>query len=379
MPALLVTCPRLNAPYLRREVERLGYDVVEEFVTGIRIEGTMIDAMRLNLWLRTGYRVLYHLADSYARDGRDLYREASRIPWEEWIPARGFVSVTSSVDTPSVRDSRFPNMKLKDAIVDRISSRQGERPDSGPELDGAVVFLRWKGTRCSFWLDTSGPPLTKRGYRRIPWKAPMHEALGATLLMATQWTPELPLVNPMCGSGTLAIEAALMASKQAPGLTRSGFAFMNLRGFEKDTWNDMIDEARAARLQSIGIPIIASDHAARAIEAARENARAAGVEKFIEFIRCDFSDTPVPEAPGVIILNPEYGARLGDHRALENVYTAIGDFFKQKCAGYTGYIFTGAADLAKRVGLRTRRRIPFFNSTIECRLLEYEMYTGSRE
>ncbi len=379
MPVLLITCPRLNAPYLRKEVEGLGYEVIEEFVTGVRIEGTMSDAMRLNLWLRTGYRVLYHVADSYARDGRELYREASRIPWEEWIPARGYLSVTSSVDTPSVSDSRFPNMKLKDAIVDRISSRRGERPDSGPELDGAVVFLRWMGSRCSFWLDTSGPPLTRRGYRKIPWKAPMHEALGATLLMATRWTPELPLVNPMCGSGTLAIEGALMASRRAPGLTRPGFAFMKLRGFEEGLWNEMIDEARATRLESIDIPIIASDHAAQAIEAARENARAAGVAKLIEFVRCDFSATPVPETPGVVILNPEYGERLGDRRALEDTYTAIGDFFKQKCAGYSGYIFTGAADLAKRVGLRTKRRIPFFNSTIECRLLEYEMYVGSRE
>jgi len=379
MPNLLVTCPQHNAPCLRQEVEHLGYRVVEEFVTGVRIEGTMEDAMRLNLWLRTGYRVLYHLADARARDGRELYREALRVAWEEWIPADGYLTVTSSVDTPSVRDSRFPNMKLKDAIVDRIASRRGERPDSGPELHGSVVFLRWKGTSCSFWLDTSGEPLTRRGYRAIPWKAPMHEALAATLIRTTRWTPGSALVNPMCGGGTLAIEGALIASGRAPGLTRSGFAFMHLRGFRKEIWNDMVEEARAARRSTIDAPIIASDHASQAIDAARQNARAAGVEKLIEFVCCDFTETPIPPPPGIVILNPEYGERLGVRHALEAVYAGIGDFFKRTCAGYTGYVFTGAPDLAKRIGLRTRRRIPFFNSTIECRLLEYEMYEGSRQ
>jgi len=378
MPHILITCPQHNAPYLRNEVERLGHRVIEEFVTGVRIEGSMVDAMRLNLWVRCGYRVLYHLADARARDGRELYREASRIAWEEWIPADGFISVVSSVDTPSVRDTRFPNMKLKDAIVDRIATRKGDRPDSGPELRGAVVFLRWIGTRCSFWLDTSGEPLTRRGYRKIPWKAPMHEALAATLLRATRWTMDKPLVNPMCGSGTLAIEAALMASGRAPGLTRSNFAFMHLCGFEKNQWREMVVRAHDSTTDSLGAPIIASDHASEAVAAARGNARAAGVEQLIEFVRCDFAETPIPPPPGVVILNPEYGERLGDRRALEEVYARIGDFFKQRCPGYTGYIFTGAPDLAKRIGLKTRRRLPFYNSTIECRLLEYELYEGSR-
>jgi putative N6-adenine-specific DNA methylase len=183
----------------------------------------------------------------------------------------------------------------------------------------------------------------------------------------------------MCGSGTLAIEAALIALNRAPGLLRDNFGFMHLLGFEETGYRVIREKARRVSKKFSRGRIITSDISPDAVDAARRNAATAGVEEILEFAICDFSQTPVPaEEGGVIVFNPEYGERLGERKKLEGVYEAIGDFFKKKCQGYRGYIFTGNLDLAKKVGLRTRRRTPFFNSNIECRLLEYELYAGSR-
>jgi putative N6-adenine-specific DNA methylase len=183
----------------------------------------------------------------------------------------------------------------------------------------------------------------------------------------------------MCGSGTLAIEAALTALDMAPGLIRKNFGFMHLKGFNRASWNRMLQEARARAKKSFPGKFVANDIDPRAIRTARQHAAAAGVDHLIEFSAGDYAETPVPEGKGVVILNPEYGERMGKIEQLKTVYRGIGDFFKKKCQGYTGYIFTGNLDLAKKVGLKPKRRIPFFSSNIECRLLEYDLYEGSRK
>jgi putative N6-adenine-specific DNA methylase len=182
----------------------------------------------------------------------------------------------------------------------------------------------------------------------------------------------------MCGSGTLAIEAALLALNHAPGLLRNNFGFMHLKGFDRKAWESLRLAARKAGQTSLpGGLIIATDHDPRAVETARRNAHAAGVESRISFKVCDFAETPIPQGDGIVLLNPEYGVRMGEESALEATYKRIGDFFKQKCQGYTGYMFTGNLELAKKQGLRTFRRMTFFNGDIECRLLGYQLYAGS--
>lgn len=256
----------------------------------------------------------------------------------------------------------------------------GDRiPDTGPERDRIVVHLYWKGDLCQVFLDTSGEPLSKRGYRKIPLKAPIQETLAAAVVLATGWKGNGNFINPMCGSGTLAIEAALIALSRAPGLLRSNYGFMHLKGFDEPSSKVMRKKIKALAKNSLKEKIIATDISEQAVEAAKKNAATAGVEHWIEFGVCDFSETPVPEGGGVVILNPEYGERLGKVEELNETYKGIGDYFKKKCKGYRGYLFTGNLDLAKRVGLKTRRRIPFFNSNIECRLLEYDLYEGSKK
>ena len=375
---IVITCPNRIAPMLAEEIRALELPVVEELPAGVLTEGTLVDAMRLNLHVRTGHRVLYLLAEFEAYDPDEMYDRVWDIPWEEWLDADGYVSVVSSVDTPSIDNTQYANVRCKDAIVDRMVAKLDRRPDSGPRTDRAVVFLYWHDEHCGVYLDTSGESLSNRGYRRIPWKAPMRESLAAAVVLATGWRGDGNFLNPMCGSGTLAIEAAMIATDRAPGMLRDNFGFMHLRGFDEAVWKSLRAQARRDARRAIDGVIVASDINPEAIIAARRNAATAGVDGLIEFHVADFAQSPVPAGGGVVVLNPEYGARLGDERKLEGTYAAIGDFFKQRCDDYTGYIFTGNLQLAKRVGLRARRRIPFFNSTIDCRLLEYELYSGTR-
>ena len=375
---ILVTCAKGITPFLREEILHLGFPVLAETIAGIATEGTMDDTLRLNLFLRTGHRVLFLIREFTARDADALYNSLSEIPWEEYIAEDGYVCITSSVDNPSIKDSRYANVRCKDAIVDRIRERRGQRPDSGPEKDRVVVNLYWKGDICSVYFDTSGEPLCRRGYRNIPMTAPMQETLAAAVIMASGWKGAGNFINPMCGSGTLAIEAALIALNRASGLLRNNFGFMHLKGFNELLWNDLRAQAKREAKKTINCRIIAGDIRKEAVEAAKKNAATAGVDHLIEFSVCDYSETIIPEGGGVVMLNPEYGERMGKLKELESVYKGIGDFFKQKCGGYTGYIFTGNFELAKKVGLKAKRRIPFFNGGIECRLLEYELYEGSR-
>ncbi len=376
---IVITCAKGVPLFLKQEIVSLGYPVLSAGMAEVETEGTMEDTFRLNLLIRTGQRVLFLLESFSAKTPDELYKRTSRISWEDYITEDGYFSVTSSVNNPTIKDSRFANVKCKDAVVDRIKDKRGRRPDTGPQRDRVVIHLHWRGNLCQLFLDTSGEPLSRRGYRMIPLKAPMQETLAATVVLASGWKGDRNFINPMCGSGTLAIEAALIGLGRAPGLLRSNYGFMHLKGFDESSWKILRRKIRSEAKDRLKGRIIATDVSQQAVEAAKKNAMTAGVDRFIEFGVCDFLETPVPEGGEVVILNPEYGERMGEIEELKETYRRIGDFFKKKCQGYRGYIFTGNLDLAKRVGLRTNRRITFFNGPIECRLLEYDLYQGSRE
>jgi len=376
---ILITCPKGIPPFLKQELLALNFPVLSEAVAGVETEGTLDDAQRLNLHLRTAHRVLCVLKEFSANDADTLYRELSRIAWEELIASDGYLCVTSSVETASIRDTRFASLKCKDAIVDRIKDKRGTRPDSGPERGRSVVHLYWKDDHCIIYLDTSGESLSRRGYRKIPLAAPMQETLAAAVVLATGWQGQGNFLNPMCGSGTLAIEAALIVLDRAPGLLRSNFGFMHITGYNEPLWQELRDAARKLAKKDLPGRIIATDIDPAAIEAAKKNAETAGVEHLIEFGVCDYSAMEVPDGGGVVLMNPEYGERMGEVAQLEPVYKGIGDLLKQKCGGYTGYVFTGSPALAKKVSLKPKRSIPFWNSGIECRLLEYDLYSGSKK
>ena len=375
---IIITCNKRLSPYLQREVIDLGFIPERTFSTGVELNGTVNDCIRLNLNLRCASQVLYSLKEFEANSPDEVYSTLIKMAWEELIPEDGYLSVTSTVDHFSVNNNLFVNAKVKDAVVDRIRDQIGKRPNSGPELDHTVLHLFWKEEAAEIFIDTSGETLAKHGYRKIPGKAPMLEALAAGTVMATKWDKKSPFINPMCGSSTLAIEAALIATNRSPGLLRHNYAFMHLKGYTEEVY---AIEYRKLDDQVKEIPdltIIATDISEDAIAISKVNAGLAGVEKLIQFAVCDFENTMVPEQPGVIYFNPEYGERLGEVSELEGTYARMGDFMKKKCQGYTGYIFTGNLELAKKIGLKASRRIEFYTAKLDCRLFEYELYAGSK-
>jgi putative N6-adenine-specific DNA methylase len=370
-----ITCPKRITPLLENELTELGFPIHKMRHAGIETEGTLNDCMTLNLSLRTAHRVHYRLKDFRPQNVDQLYDGLIKIPWEDYIDRDGYVSVTSFIKNKTVNNSQFANMKAKDAIVDRIRTKTGSRPDSGPNLNKSVVFIFWKNDRCQVYLDTSGESISRRGYRTETSAAPMQETLAASLILASKWKPGQHFINPMCGSGTIAIEAALQALNKAPGLLRPNYGIKHILGFDEARWNDLRSDLKQQTHKDFEGRIIATDYDVRAVNATRKNARTAGIDHLIEVQKCDFSETEIPkDHAGVIMLNPPYGDRLGNEKELEPLYQGIGDYFKQEATGWWGYVFTGNFDLAKKIGLRTNRRIEFYNSTIDARLLEYELY-----
>ncbi len=375
---IIITCSKRLSPWLEKEVVELGFTVERTFPTGVELQATLTDCIRLNLNLRCASQILYSLKVFVANNPEDVYKQIRRMPWEDILDPDGYFTVTNQVDHPTVNNSMFVNVKVKDAIVDGMREKAGRRPNSGSAHDKAVIHLFWRESRAELFLDTSGETLSKHGYRKIPGKAPMLEGLAAATIMATQWDKTSPFVNPMCGSSTLAVEAALIATNRRPGLYRTNYSFMHVKGYNDDVY---ALEYRRLEQQITEVPdltIIATDISDDAIEVSRVNASIAGVEKYIIFDVCDFEKTVVPPSQGVIYFNPEYGERLGEVSELEITYARIGDFLKKKCQGYVGYIFTGNLELAKKVGLKARRRIEFYTAKLDCRLLEYELYSGSK-
>ncbi|CAM3899690.1 class I SAM-dependent RNA methyltransferase [Mucilaginibacter galii] len=375
---IIITCNKRLSGYLQQEVEALGYKVTRTFQTGVELLGTINDCIPLNLNLRCASQILYLLHSFEAADPQRLYNELVQLEWEKLIDFSGYFSITSNVNNEHILTPLYANVKVKDAIVDRIKAQKGLRPNSGPELNKAVVHLYWQDDKADIFVDTSGETLAKHSYRKIPGKAPMLEALATSTIMATGWDRQSTFINPMCGSGTLAIEAALLATDKHPGLFRMNYGFMHVMGYDEQVFFAERRKLKDKAKKVTNFKIIATDISADAVDIARKNANTAGVEHLIDFDVCDFADTVVPEEKGVIMFNPEYGERLGVHTKLEGTYARIGDFMKQQCKGYRGYVFTGNPDLAKRIGLAATRRIEFYNGKLDCRLLEYTIYEGSK-
>ena len=389
---IIISCAKELSRWTEIEVLDLGYKPIEVTENTVVVRGDMRDVMNLNLRLRTAHRVLVPLLRTECRNIKDLYEAALSIDWENLIEADGYFSVSSIVHNYTIRDTRLPSLYTKDAIADRMRERCHRRPDSGGENIGAAVFVYWERDQVIIYLDTSGEPLSKRGYRKIPGSAPMQETLAAACLMAMHWDGKSPFLSPMCGSGTPAIEAAMYAMNKAPGTLKSHFAFQSIKDYNRiipgetaprvaprqragaspeQIWKEMVIDASEQEIKE-GLPtIVATEISPEAVENAHTNAIAAGVAPYIDFKACDFADSPIPEGCGCVFFNPEYGIRLGTYEELAPVYERIGNFMHEKCSGWTGGLITGNPDLARLVNLYYKTRIPFFNGPIDCRLFIY--------
>lgn len=374
-----ITCPLGLAPFLEKEVKELGFEIRAKRETGVEIEASLNDCIKLNFWLRTAHRVHYLIDETRIENPDKLRNWIKKLRWEEWIAADGFFSVTSRIDHSTIENDQYANLVVKDAIADRIRYKKNQRPDSGSDLLKSVVFLYWTRNEARIFIDTSGESLSRRNYRSSSVSAPMQESLAAGIIESTNWEPGQHFINPMTGSGTLVIEAVMKAMNRAPASLRNNFGFMHILGYEEELYQQIRDDARKQINKTPGGKFIATDSDPNAIIMAKKNAQTAGVDHLIEFETCDISETPIPDGKGVVVVNPPYGMRLGDDTDLRPLYKKIGDFMKSDCPGKTGYVFTANMGLAKKVGLRAKSRTLFFNSTLECRLLEYELYEGSKK
>lgn len=368
------TVARGLEPIAAQELERLGAKEIRPDFTGVHFVGNQELLYRVNLWARTIFRVLVTLREFASPDAESLYKGVQKIDWEQYLTPQNTLSVTATGGNDKLNHTHFTALQVKNAIVDQQRDQFGERSSVDTQDADVGINIHIHKDRCTLSLDSSGTSLHRRGYRPAVGIAPLKETLAAALLEMSEWQPDLPFLDPLCGSGTLPIEASLKALNIAPGVFRRQFAFEKWLDFEPELWEKLLNEAQNGELDQLPAPIMGSDRDPDLLVQARTNAQQCGLAQQINFNLADIALIEAPSSSGVIICNPPYGERLGDAQELGYFYKLLGDVFKQRFQGWTAFVLTGNKELAKRVGLKASRRIPVYNGSIACTLLKYELY-----
>ena len=372
---VVVTCSRGLEEVVARELDTLGFARVEAGRGMVRARGDATDVLRANLWLRAATRVLLPVAEG-AVDGREaLYRLARGVAWEDRIGRGQSLAVAVAGGSRAFASSAFAALTVKDAIVDQLRERWGSRPDVDRADPDLRVHLHLAEPLTTLSLDSTGEPLAHRGYRPRGGPAPLAESLAAGILLLAGYDGSQPFLDPMCGTGTVAIEAALIATSRAPGLSRR-FACERWLGHDAGRMAELRGAARAA-VTAARAPLRARDIDPRAVAATARNARAAGVSEIVAVEVGDLRTLAGIAAGSVVVTNPPYGRRIGVGEDLGALYGELGDVLKREAVDSSAWLLVGDLELAKRIGLRPRRRIVLFNGPIECRLLGFELFTGS--
>ncbi len=357
-----------------QELERLGAKEVRPDFTGVNFQGDRALLYRVNLWARTIFRVLMPIREVKCYNAEQLYRSVQKIDWEEYIQPDNTLAVKCTGSNRNLNHTHFSALQIKKAIVDQQRRKTGRRSSVNLENPDLLINAHIFQNRCILSLDSSGASLHRRGYRPAMGLAPLKETLAAALLEMAEWNPNLPFLDPLCGSGTLPIEAALKGLNIAPGLYRKRFGFESWRDFDQSLWQKILKEAKDSQLSELKAPIVGSDRDPNILEQARTNANFCGIEHQIKFCQKELSQIESPADCGIIICNPPYGKRIGNAQKLGALYQLLGDIFKQRFKGWTAYVLTGNKELAKQIGLRASRRIPVYNGSLPCTLLKYELY-----
>jgi putative N6-adenine-specific DNA methylase len=359
---------------LAGEIAGLGGKDVAVSAGGVSFAGDPALGYRANLWLRTAGRVLLHLADFPAPTPEALYKGARAVPWPDLFPSDRTVAVDATVRESRIAHARYVELKVKDAVADRFRGETGRRPSVDPRSPDVRIHARIVGDLCTLSLDTSGESLNRRGYRTEAGEAPLRETVAAGIVLLTGWDGGAPLADPACGSGTIPIEAALIATGTAPGLLRRSFGFQRLAGYDRRLWEALCAEARE-RVRRTGLPRIAGcDVSPAAVRLARRNAARSGIAALVAFEAADIRDFAPGEPPGVIVCNPPYGLRAAGEPGIGDFYKALGDALKKRCKGWTAWLLSGNPEATRHLGLKAARKIPVMNGPIDCRLLKYELY-----
>lgn len=365
-----VTCAPGVEPLLHEEIRALKLARVERQVGGVRFEGTLLDAQRANLWLRTAVRVLMRVARFEAADGDQLHAGALAVDWSRFLAVDGRFVIDAHTKDSTLDHSLFIEQRVKDAIVDGFRARTGERPSVDKEHPDLSVHVHLVKDRCTLLVDTSGEPLHKRGWRRYQGRAPLSETLAAALVRFSGWDMRSPLVDPFCGGATILIEAALLARNVAPGSFRAHFAFEKLPGHDPDAWQRLLAEARRALAQRPKLALLGRDWDPATLDGARQNLAGAGLEGAVQLELGAATDwEPRKGWNAWIVTNPPYGERVGTERGLEDSYRRFGQLLSARGHGYRLALLTSSQRLGQSLGLPGLERRVLLNGPLECELL----------
>ena len=375
-PRYFATCPKGLEAALADELLELGLQEVVAGNAGVAFGGGWAACHRANLHSRIASRVLWCLGQGRYDHEDDVYELAQSLPWPDWFSVDRTIRVHVSAIASPLKSLEFITLRIKDAVCDRFRAQVGSRPSVSTVEPDMRIHAFLTANEVTLYLDTSGEPLFKRGWRRRSIEAPLRENLAAGILRLTGWQPEEPLLDPMCGSGTFIVEAAQIALGVAPGAGRH-FAFERFEHHDAPAWEAARDAATASRLPVRELAIFGSDTDRSALTAAKDNLREAGVGGAARIQFADVLSLAPPAETGVLVANPPYGVRMGDSDELAAFYPLLGNALKRGFAGWRAFLFSGDTRLPKLIGLKPQRRTPLFNGAIECRLLEYRIVSGA--
>ncbi|PLK50038.1 class I SAM-dependent RNA methyltransferase [Uliginosibacterium sp. TH139] len=368
-------CPRGLEPLLAEELRACGATRVEPTHGGVASEGDWAYAYRVNLESRLATRLLWKVGFTRYRSEEEIYRLASSVAWARHFDTINTIRINvTSIKSP-LKSLNFVTLRIKDGICDHFRAIKGGRPDVDTHSPDMRIHAFLDEQTCTLYLDTSGEPLYKRGFKRAKVEAPLKENLAAGILKLSGWQPGQTLLDPMCGSGTFLIEAAQMALDIAPGLGRH-FAFEKFRQFDAELWQGIRKAAQARQRTADNLPIFGADIDSRQVSNAEANLEAAGLTGKVELLVCDVLDLEAPDDAGVLVSNPPYGVRLSSGDELYDWYPKLGDALKRGFAGWNCYFLTADLEMAKRMGLKASKRTPLMNGDLDCRVFEFKVVAG---
>jgi len=349
-----------------------------DITTGNRVvtfTGTIETLYKANLYSRTALRILRPLERFTATTEDELYQAVHQMDWGQYLQTNDTLAVDSFVSSENFGHSKYVALKVKDAIVDHFLNRTGRRPSVEVENPDLRINIHISGENCTLSLDSSGKPLSKRGYRLERTPAPLNEALAAGIILLSGWQGDNPFVDPMCGSGTFLIEAAMLAKNMAPGIFRKKFGFMRWRDYDENLWMKIREKAHA-RVNALETKILGGDISGQAVEVASQNIKRIGFAQDIKVKQGSMENFLSPLGNGILITNPPYGERLKKDN-LDEFYKMIGDTLKQNYTGYAAWVLSGNKSALQKLGLRTSKKMTLWNGALECKLHKYELYKGS--
>ncbi|MEO8143789.1 MAG: THUMP domain-containing protein [Betaproteobacteria bacterium] len=376
MENFFASSPRGLEPLLGTELASVGAKDIQEVPGGVAFSGDWQVCYRANFWSRLASRILWRVAEFDYAGEEDLYEAARKVDWPSLFTVEQTLRVNVSAQKSPLTSLDFATLRIKDAVCDRFRDALGSRPDIDRANPQVRVHAFLQAARGAFYLDTSGEPLFKRGWRAGAGEAPLRENLAAGIVMLSGWKPEEPLLDPMCGGGTLLVEAAAMARGRAPGANRR-FGFENLKVFDPPVWETEKRNALRPGNPPKTLQIFGSDSDSRVLNDARRNLAGAGVDRWVKLEQADILQRAAPAAAGVMVANPPYGERIGSKEELALFYPKLGSALKNHFPGWRCHFFTADLRLPKLVRLLPSRRVPLYNGALECRLFEIRIVAGS--